>query len=709
MSNASACPGCAAAPLAQKTALAAQPANIILSVPTIHCAACIGTIERGLNTLPDVTSARVNLSLKRVSITAPKVDAGAMVAKLAALGFDAHPLDADALGISDDKTGRDLLLRLSIAGFAMMNVMLLSVAVWSGAAGATRDLFHLISAAISVPTIVYAAQPFFRSAWSAFRAKALNMDVPISLAIILATGLSLFETLEGGAHAYFDAALSLTFFLLIGRYLDHSTRAAAKSAAKELAALETATATRIVAGQKITTKVADLQINDRILISTGARVPVDGTLLDAKATTDRAFLTGETDAITLHQSDVVQSGEINLADPFTIVATAVGEDTTLRRMAAMVELAENSRNSYTALADRASRIYVPVVHALAAFAFVMWLMISGDLRYATNIAVAVLIITCPCALGLAVPAVSVAATSRLYRAGLLVKSDTALERLAKIDTVVFDKTGTLTERRLIVPGHMPEAHQQVLRAIAEASQHPLCRGLAETMTRVVPAQLSDISESTGEGVSAIWGDANVHLGRGRDGGATVFGIGDTVYEMKSEEQMLPGAEAAVSALKVQGLDVCMVTGDSADNADRIAGALGIANVHSGLRPEEKIAMVEALQAKGASVLMVGDGLNDTAALAAADASIAPSSALDASRNAADINIVSGDLTQITTALKISRAARSRMLENFAAAAIYNAIAVPIAVAGFATPLAAAIAMSASSITVVLNSQRGLRA
>ena len=624
MSTASACPGCAAAPLAQKTALAAQPANIILSVPTIHCAACIGTIERGLNALPDVTSARVNLSLKRVSITAPKVDAGAMVAKLAALGFDAHPLDADALGISDDKTGRDLLLRLSIAGFAMMNVMLLSVAVWSGASGATRDLFHLISAAISVPTIVYAAQPFFRSAWSAFRAKALNMDVPISLAIILATGLSLFETLEGGAHAYFDAALSLTFFLLIGRYLDHSTRAAAKSAAKELAALETATATRIVAGQKITTKVADLQINDRILIPTGARVPVDGTLLDAKATTDRAFLTGETDAITLHQNDVVQSGEINLADPFTIAATAVGEDTTLRRMAAMVELAENSRNSYTALADRASRVYVPVVHALAAFAFVMWLMISGDLRYATNIAVAVLIITCPCALGLAVPAVSTAAIGKLYALGFLVKSGTALERIAETDTIVFDKTGTLT-----LPD-TPQGQPEVLR---------------------------------------------------------------------------PGADSAAQVIKSKGYASHILSGDTAPKVSRIAKMVGIDSVFAQQSAEQKHEAIAKLSTGGHRVLMIGDGLNDTACLAAAHASIAPSSALDISRNAADVVLLRDSFKNLPVVLSVAKAASRLSRQNFGIAVAYNMIAIPIALLGYATPLIAALAMSISSLTVLANALR----
>jgi Cu2+-exporting ATPase len=610
--------------LAEQTVLADQPPNIILSVPTIHCAACIGKIEKGLNALPNVSSARVNLSLKRVSIAASNQDASDMVAALSELGFAAHPLDADALGMTQDTTGRDLLLRMSIAGFAMMNVMLLSVAVWSGAAGATRDLFHLISAAISVPTVIYTAQPFFRSAWAAFRAKALNMDVPISLAIILATGLSLYETLEGGAHAYFDAALSLTFFLLIGRYLDHSTRAAAKSAAKELAALETVKATRIVAGNEVVTRVAELEIGNHIRIPTGARIPVDGVLLDETATTDRAFLTGETDAIKLSQNDPVQAGEINLAEPFDITATAVGQDTTLRRMAAMVELAENSRNSYTALADRASEIYVPVVHALAALAFVGWLIISGDVRYATNIAVAVLIITCPCALGLAVPAVSTAAIGKLYALGFLVKNGTALERIAETDTVVFDKTGTLT---------LPET-------------------------------------PTGQ-----------------------------------PETLRPDAAAAAKTIQGKGYATHILSGDKSAKVDRIARMVGIENVVAEQTAEEKHSAVSQMSKDGRRVLMIGDGLNDTACLAAAHASLAPSSALDISRNAADVVLLRDSFKNLPMVLSVAKAASRLSRQNFAIAVAYNAVAIPIALLGYATPLIAALAMSLSSLTVLANAMR----
>lgn len=699
------CPACVALPDAEDRYDAASVPTHHLVLPTIHCAACIRTVENTLAALPDIRSARVNLTQKRVAIASEKgADPSPWIEALANVGFEAHEIDD--LGAP---TGDDYILHLGVAGFAMMNVMLLSVAVWSGAEGVTREFLHWISAAIALPAAGFCAQPFFRSAWPALRAGRLNMDVPISLAIILACGMSLYEVVQGGQHAWFDAALSLTFFLLAGRVLDQRLRRAARSAADNLSALEPSRVHCLEAGVRISRSIADVAVGDTLWIAAGGRVPVDCALIEGSVSVDRSAITGESDPIVCTASQPLYAGDILLDGPHTLRATRVGEDTTLRRIAQLVATAEAARGTFRSLADQAAAVYTPAVHIISAAAFLGWLIATGDVRMALNVAIATLIITCPCALGLAVPAVSVAATSRLYRDGLLVKSDTALERLAKIDTVVFDKTGTLTERRLMVPEDMPRAHREVLRALAEASEHPLCRSLAKTMKSVAPSGLDHISESTGDGVGALWQGTPVRLGRDESAqNATVFTVGSDAYTLTSQEEMLPGAAQAVADLKARSLSIWMVTGDSAENAQRIADQLGITQVRANLRPEEKITQVETLQGEGASVLMVGDGLNDTAALAAADASIAPSSALDASRNAADINIVSGDLTKITTALRISRTARSHMLENFAAAGIYNAIAVPIAVAGFATPLAAAIAMSASSITVVLNSQRGLR-
>lgn len=698
-----ACPACVAVPHVDD--LPAATPDLQFSLPTIHCAACIGKVERGLASLKGVQGVRVNLSLKRLNVTG-QVEARVIEDALSRLGFPSYPLDMQALNASQDVAGRALLTRMAVAGFAMMNVMLLSVAVWSGATDATRDLFHLISAMITVPVIAYSAQPFFASAWRALRVRGLNMDVPISLAILLAAGMSLYETLNSGAHAYFDAALSLTFFLLIGRYMDHRTRSAARSAAKELTALEVQTAQRLTGARVDTVPVERLEVGDEILVPTGARAPVDGVLVSATAFMDRSFLTGESEAQDIEAGAAIQAGEINLAAPLTMRATSVGEDTTLRRMAHMVETAEHSRNSYTALADKAAAAYAPSVHILSLLAFVGWMVFDGDLRQATNVAIAILIITCPCALGLAVPAVSTAAISRLFSLGYLVKHATALERLAEVTHIVFDKTGTLAKPSVSLPDSMSRDDQAVARALAQASNHPLSVALNTALADVEPARLSDITEVPGQGVTGIWNGHTVRLGRGAWLGADFDGLGlviagQAAHEIAASEVPREGVQSALAQLD---LPCEVVTGDAPAPAARFAAQINIP-LRADVRAEEKLHYLQQLDAQGARVLMVGDGLNDTAALAAAHASAAPASALDASRSASDVVILRDSFADLPLLLAISRATRDLSKQNFAIATAYNLIAIPIAMAGYATPLAAALAMSISSITVLLNSQR----
>lgn len=697
-----ACPACVATPAVEDLNIGP---SLQYSLPSIHCAACIGKIERGMAPIKGVFTARVNLSLKRLSVTGP-VDPAQIETALRDLGFEAFPLDLEAANTARDLTGRSLLIRMAVAGFAMMNVMMLSVAVWSGATDATRDLFHLISAMIALPVVAYAGQPFFQNAGTALRAKRLNMDVPISLAIILAAGMSLFETLNGGAHAYFDAALSLTFFLLIGRYMDHRTRSAARSAAKELTALEVHTAQRITDGKTQTVAVADLHINDLIMVPTGARVPVDGILMTPNSLMDRSFLTGESVAVDIVKDATLQAGEINVAAPIMLRATAVGADTSLRRMAAMVQTAENSRNSYTALADKAAQIYAPAVHLLALFAFAGWTFATGDIRHALNVAIAVLIITCPCALGLAVPAVTTAAISRLFSLGYLVKHATALERLAEVTQIVFDKTGTLSMPSVTLPDALPMRDASVAKALAQASFHPLSKAVLLALDGVETAQLNQITEIAGQGVTGQWNGQTVRLGRGAWLGADFTDLGLQIgtapaWRLPANEAPRIGVRAALDHLDIP----CeILTGDAAAPAQKFATGLNLP-VTANMRPAKKLQYLQDLSDQGVRVLMVGDGLNDTAALAAAHASIAPASALDASRSASDVVILKDSFCDLPLLLKIARLTRHLSKQNFAIAAVYNGIAIPIALAGYATPLAAALAMSASSITVLLNSQR----
>ncbi|WP_416883364.1 heavy metal translocating P-type ATPase [Marivita sp.] len=718
---ASACPACSAAPAAEALAEAALPkdVNIVLSLPSIHCAACISGVERILAATEGVKGARVNLTLKRAQIEAASdVTADDLIGVLERAGYEAHELDTTALRATDtDKAGRDLLMRLAVSFFAAMNIMLLSIAVWSGADGPTRDMFHWISAAIALPTIAFSAQPFFKHAWTALRAGRLNMDVPISLAIALAVATSLWETSLSGEHAYFDAAITLTFFLLAGRYLDHRTRAAARSAAEELAALEVPRVWRVTDAGEEQIAMSELIVGELIRVRPGGRMPVDGEILEGQSELDRSLLTGETRPIYAGVGSIVSAGEVNLTGPLTIRASAVGRDTSLHRMADLVAIAESGRSRYTSLADKAAKLYAPGVHILSALAFLGWYFYTFDLRTALNIAAAVLIITCPCALGLAVPAVTTAASGRLFRKGLLIKDATALERMAQVDTVVFDKTGTLTAGtpEVVNLGDHSRRDLGITLALADGSSHPLSQSLAKAIrdAGVAAAKVTNLSEVPGHGTEGTWMGQTVRLGRAAwvGGGESAetcawLRVGDTVADpFRFADQIRDGAEALVTKLQDDGYEVILMSGDTTPAVEAFAARLGIAKWVAEALPQDKAARIAQLSDSGKHVLMVGDGLNDTAALAGAHASISPATALDAARVASDVVLLGKSLEPIADALSTSRVAIKRIRQNFTIATWYNIIAVPLAVAGLCSPLIAALAMSTSSITVSLNALR----
>ncbi|MCE8539259.1 cadmium-translocating P-type ATPase [Ruegeria pomeroyi] len=713
-----ACPACVAVP-AQPARPVPEDVQIALSLPGIHCSACISTVERALQAHPGVADARVNLTLKRALIKAgPELRAADLIPVLERAGYEAHELDPGTLNATrTDRAGRDLLMRLAVAGFASMNVMLLSVSVWSGASDATRDMFHWISAAIAMPAIAFSGQPFFVSAWGALKAKRLNMDVPIVLAIVLALVTSLWETSLSGEHAYFDAALTLTFFLLAGRYLDYRTRAVARSAAEELAALEVPRAIRLQDGVETEVAVAQLAVGDLILVRPGGRMPVDGEIVEGRSELDRSLLTGETLPVFAEPGLVVSAGEVNLTGPLVIRASAVGQDTSLHRMADLVAIAESGRSRYTSLADSAAKLYAPGVHILSALSFVGWYLYSWDVRTALNIAAAVLIITCPCALGLAVPAVTTAASGRLFKRGMLIKHATALERLAEVDTVVFDKTGTLTAGtpELTNLGDHRRADMEVAMALAEASSHPLSVAItrAARAAGLHPARIDDVTEVPGFGTEGVWQGQRVRLGRAAWVGAEQaaqtsawLAVGDRApVAFLFSDALRPGAEETVSGLKAAGKEVLLISGDTTGAVEALARRLGIETWMAEALPQDKADRVQALADAGKRVLMVGDGLNDTAALAAAHVSISPASALDAARVASDIVLLGTDLSPIAGACETADRATRRIRENFRIATVYNVIAVPLAVVGLCSPLIAALAMSTSSITVSLNALR----
>lgn len=701
--------------------------QIDLSVPDVHCGGCIKTIEDGLKALPMVQRARVNLSTKRVSViwSPSMVEPAEIVRTLAALGYQPHLFDSGAE--AGDETFSMLMRSLAVAGFAAANIMLLSVSVWSGAEASTRDLFHWISAVIAIPALAYSGRVFFRSAFSALSHGRLNMDVPISLAVVLAFLMSLYETANSGEHAYFDASVTLLFFLLIGRTLDHVMRERARSAVKGLARLAPRGAMVIgETGQQEFLPIEEIGTGMSVILAAGDRVPVDARVVKGVSDLDCSLVNGESVAQTVSPGAVLRAGTLNLTGPLTIEALAPARQSFLAEMIRLMEVAEGAKAGYRRIADRAAQLYAPVVHLVALMSFCGWLAVSGDWQRALYIAIAVLIITCPCALALAVPVVQVVAAGRLFEAGIMVKDGTAMERLAEIDSVTFDKTGTLTlgQPRLINRDDIGAQNLALAAALGAHSRHPLSRALAAATPdngQSVPT-FEQIREVPGAGLQAERGGVVYRLGRanwalhaGADPadtpnectpGQTVLSAdGDFLAAFVFDDALRPDAAAAVSALQGRGLAVDMVSGDQVDIVRRLAGALGIRAFKAGVLPEGKSRHVAERAEAGHRVLMVGDGLNDAPALVRAHVSMAPATAADVGRNAADFVFLHDSLSAVTTALDVSRKAGQLIRQNFALAILYNMIAIPTAVLGYATPLVAALAMSSSSIVVVMNSLR----
>jgi Cu2+-exporting ATPase len=689
-----------------------------LMVDGMHCGGCVRRIERALAAEPGVESARVNLTTRRLVVTWRGAAAMAvrLVEAVTREGFRASPYDPRQLASGDVEAERRLLRALAVAGFAAGNVMLLSISVWAGEAyamgAATRALMHWFSALIALPAIAYAGQPFFASALGALRHRRTNMDVPISVGILLAAGMSLFETIRGGPHAYFDSAVALLFFLLIGRFLDSRARGRARSAAARLLALGAEAVTVLAAdGRRRVLPAASVAPGMTVLVAAGERIGIDGRVLAGRSEVDTSLITGESLPRAVGVGDPVFAGTINQGAPLRLEATAVGESTLLAEIVRLMELAEQRRAKYVVLADRIARLYAPAVHGLALATFLGWTLIGGIAwQTALLYAIAVLIITCPCALGLAVPAVQVIASGRLLRKGILLKSATALERLAEVDTVVLDKTGTLTVGHPELDRPVDRAALELAAALAGASRHPLAKALCRAAPSVPVAD--DVEEVAGQGLRC----GELRLGnRGWCGiEAPAEPAGPELWLARPEQPpvrfafsdpLRADAAAVIEGLRERGLAVQLLSGDRPPAVAAIARALGIESWQAACTPADKSSRLEQLRREGRKVLMIGDGLNDAPALAGAHVSASPASAVDISQNAADAVFQGDRLQPVLELLGVARRARRLIRQNLGLALAYNLIAVPLAILGLATPLIAAVCMSGSSLLVVGNALR----
>ena len=687
------------------------------AVPDIRCAGCIAKLEQGLVRDRRIAAARVNFTEKRVHLSyMPETEMPELIGAFSNLGFDAHPIgngpdDADV----EAETSHELLRAVAVSGFAMMNIMLLSVSVWSGAAGATRDLFHWLSAAIALPTVAYAGRPFFRSAWRALRHGHTNMDVPISIGVALVCAISLYETATSGPHAYFDGAAMLLFFLLCGRWLDSVMRDRARGGVTAL--LRNMGAGAMVLDEEDRTRWVDataLEPQMVMLVAAGERLAADGIVIGGSTRLDLSLLTGESAPQAVHADARVHAGTLNLDAPIRVRVTAAGADTAIADIARLMGEAAQGKSRYVRIADRAARLYAPAVHCLALMALAGWMIAGAGWHHSLLIAAAVLIITCPCALGLAVPAAQIVAAGELMRRGVLIKDGSALERLADVDRAFVDKTGTLTLGRPEAIGldRLDVGVRSLVLALSQASRHPLSEALTRGLQAydVRPTAVTSLRETPGFGIEACWADHVVTLGKPATGDlgdalATQLSVdGRVVATIRFADRLRPDAADTIAALGRQGIESMILSGDRAEAVAPVARELGL-TAQTGMSPQDKLAAIGRQVAMGRRILMIGDGLNDGPALAAGHASMAPGSASDVGKNAADCIFLGDRMMPVVQTLHMARRTQAIVRQNFILAIGYNLVAVPLAFLGFVTPLVAAIAMSGSSLIVVGNALR----
>src|SRR6202051_979650 len=494
--------------------------HIDLAVEGVSCAGCMSKIERGLSAIPDVTLARVNLTDRRVALEWKQgtLDPPRLIDRLAELGYKAYPFETAGAEAVEAEQSRFLLRCLGVAAFATMNVMMLSIPVWSGNGSdmipEQRDFFHWLSALIALPAAAYAGQPFFRSALRALRTRNVNMDVPISIGVTLALGMSVVETVNHAEHTYFDAAIMLLTFLLVGRYLDQSMRRRTRAVAGNLAALKAETATRFVGPDEISqVPVAAIDPGDIVLLRPGERCAVDGTVIEGRSEIDQSLITGETLYVAAEEGTAVYAGSLNVSGTLRVRVSAAAEGTLLSEIARLLDNALQARSRYVRLADRASRLYAPVVHATALLTIFGWVLMGATWHDAIVTGIAVLIITCPCALGLAIPTVQTVASGAMFRAGVLLNSGDAIERLAEVDYIIFDKTGTLTlpELDVVNSASVPKDVFDLAGRLPLASHHPVAVAVARASNAKSP--LAGILEEPGQGVRGFVDGEEVRLGR----------------------------------------------------------------------------------------------------------------------------------------------------------------------------------------------------
>ncbi|WP_221798242.1 heavy metal translocating P-type ATPase [Oceanobacter mangrovi] len=706
-------------------------AEATLVIDGISCAACAWLIEHRVAALPAVEEAVLNLSNHRLVIRWHKdqLAVSSLIEVIYRLGYRASPFSATSAEQQRTAEGKTAIRRLAVAGIGAMQVMMIAIPLYVGMAEQYEFFMRMASMVLALPVVLYSARPFFDAAVRDLRTRHLTMDVPVSLAIILAYCASIWSTLNQGKEVYFDSVCMFTFFLLLGRFLEMRARHRMGKSGNNLLTLLPNVAIRLDPDDRQQQQVIaaeDITVGDLLLIKPGQAIPADGVVTEGYSPVDEAALTGEYLPVSKKPGDKLIGGTVNVESPLTMKVTATGAEAQLSTIMRLMDRAQQEKPAVALLADRIASHFVTAVLVIAASVFGYWSLMGDD--HAFFIALSVLVVTCPCALSLATPTALTAATGALRDAGVLISKGHVLETLPQIDRVVFDKTGTLTAGKLNIDQVIPlnELPQETLLGIAagleKSSSHPIARAFR----RLRAQEVSNIEQVTGMGIRGLWHSADgsqyrAVLGRpdfacsqpiamlpqsSQQGQWLLLSLDDqAACWILLGDSLRKTAPDLITGLQQLGIKTSLLTGDPSDAGQQLAQQLGIDDYRSGLSPQDKLEQLKQWQQAGEHVLMMGDGINDVPVLAGAEISIAVSEATDLAKTNADMLLTSGRLDALLLALLTARKTRMIIKENIGWALGYNLIALPVAAAGYVPPWAAAIGMSFSSLLVVSNALR----
>ncbi|MEW6310184.1 MAG: heavy metal translocating P-type ATPase [Pseudomonadota bacterium] len=703
-------------------------ASTSLMIEGISCAACGWLIERHVRNLAGVAEASLNLSNHRLQVrwSDTALPLSELLAELRRIGYAAHPYQADQAAERLASENRRSLRQLGVAGLLWMQVMMATMATWPefniDLSAGMDSILRWTALLLTTPIVFYCCTDFFKGALRDLRTRHLTMDVSVSLAIAGAYLAGIWSTITGHGELYFDAVGMFALFLLAGRYLERRARERTAAATAQLVNLLPASCLRLgAAGQSERVLLSELKLGDRVLVQPGGLIPADGRILSGQSSVDESVLTGEYLPLPRAPGDAVTAGTLNVEGPLTVAVDALGDDTRLSAIVRLLERAQSDKPKLAEIADRVSQWFLVIVLLAAAVVGLVWWYI--DPQRAFWIVLALLVATCPCALSLATPTALTTATGTLHKLGLLLTRGHVLEGLNHIDTVVFDKTGTLTEGRLTLTAVHPLDSEDADRCLALAaalenrSEHPIARAFGRA-----PQPADSVDSVPGLGLEGRVGGRQLRIGQASFVAALYAGeappipgdqgqwllLADTTGPLAwfvLDDRLRDDALALLSACRKRGWKTLLLSGDSSPMVGRIAEELGIDEARGGLTPADKLVRLQAMQAAGARVLMLGDGVNDVPVLAAADISIAMGSATDLAKTSADAVLLSNRLQSLVSAFQVARRSRRIIIENLAWASLYNGLILPFAAVGWVTPLWAALGMSASSLLVVLNALR----